>query len=696
MSTDTTSWVGQHLSGGRYQVTATLGAGGMGVAYRARDTQLGREVVIKVPRRAMLDDPDFAPRFAREARSLAQLSHAHIVKIHDVGTHDGFPFLILEFLTGGSLGDRLRRDGQGRQIPRPAAELQTWLQGVAEVLDFIHRQKYLHRDVKPANILFDGEGHVFLSDFGIVKALTANGAKKPETVMTGTGMVIGTPQYLAPELIFGEACDGRADQYSLAATVYEMLSGRVPVDGATFGKIVQRLSNETIPPVHALVPALPAALGEALQRGLARNPQERYADCVSLARAVLATLAGGTVPQGAVAAEPGAVPTSKAVSVCPACRKKISLPVAALGKRVRCRGCGQEFQTKRPAAVQEVLNAPTVAPPPRAQALPATALYRRMGGCGLVGALAVVGLLMATLVVGCWAVLSGGWGGRSPAPLLDCTGEKGRTAAEVKAAQQAWANYLGRQIEEEDAIAPGVKMQFVLVPPGKFVMGSPEGEEGRNNDEVQHEVTITRPVYLGKYEVTQAQYEALGNENKSKFQGADLPVENVSWDEADTFARELTQKKGGGKLLYRLPTEAEWEYACRGGRSSSSPFGIGDGTSLSSSQANFDGNSPYGGAPKREPLNKTCAVGSYPANALGLHDMHGNVWEWCWDRHGDYPSGKVTDPKGPEEGSHRVSRGGSWLNGARCCRAAFRSRIAPDYRYVNLGFRLARVPPSGQ
>src|SRR5262249_40232578 len=159
------------------------------------------------------------------------------------------------------------------------AELQTWLQGVAEALDFIHRQKYLHRDVKPANILFDGEGHAFLSDFGIVKALTSD-VKRPETVMTGTGMVIGTPQYLAPELIFGEPCDGHADQYSLAATVYEVLSGRVPVDGATFGKIVQQLSTQAIPPVHALVPSLPAALGEALQRGLARHPQERYPDCV--------------------------------------------------------------------------------------------------------------------------------------------------------------------------------------------------------------------------------------------------------------------------------------------------------------------------------------------------------------------------------------------------------------------------------
>jgi formylglycine-generating enzyme len=287
----------------------------------------------------------------------------------------------------------------------------------------------------------------------------------------------------------------------------------------------------------------------------------------------------------------------------------------------------------------------------------------------------------------------------TPAPaLLDCTGEKGQTPAQVKAAQQACAKYLGRQVEEEDEIGQGVKMKFVLVPPGKFLMGSPKDEKDRNpfgakfDTEQQHEVTITRPFYLAKTELTQAQYEALGKENKCKFKGADLPVENVSWDEADAFARELTQKKAGAKLLYRLPTEAEWEYSCRGGRSSSSPFGIGDGTSLPSTIANVDGNLPYGGAAKGPYLEKTCRVGSYPTNAFGLYDMHGNVWEWCGDWYGEYPSGKITDPTGPKEGSRRVWRGGCWSSSAVGCRAAHRYGHAPVSRSDVLGFRLARVP----
>jgi formylglycine-generating enzyme required for sulfatase activity/uncharacterized caspase-like protein len=288
-----------------------------------------------------------------------------------------------------------------------------------------------------------------------------------------------------------------------------------------------------------------------------------------------------------------------------------------------------------------------------------------------------------------------------PAPL-DCTGAKGVSAAEVKKAQEVWAKYLGRQPEEVDVIAPGVQMKFVLVPPGKFLMGSPKGEKDQGDDEAQHEVTITQPFYLGRTEVTQEQYQALGMENKSKFRGAaSLPVENVSWEEADAFARALSQKNAGAKLFYRLPTEAEWEYACRGGRPSSSPFGIGrDGTSLSSHEANFDGkdsDGPYGGAKTGPYLQKTSPVGKYDANALGLFDMHGNVWEWCWDWHGAYPGGKVTDPKGPAKGSLRVCRGGCWADFAMDCRAAGRNGAAPggplDKLGPKLGFRLVRIPP---
>jgi formylglycine-generating enzyme required for sulfatase activity len=289
-------------------------------------------------------------------------------------------------------------------------------------------------------------------------------------------------------------------------------------------------------------------------------------------------------------------------------------------------------------------------------------------------------------------------------PLLDCTGPDGVGRDAVRTAQAAWARHLGRKVEETVTVN-GVPITFVLIPPGKFLMGSPREEQeyvtrtyydGKRPDWLdsespQHEVTISRPFDLAKTELTQAQYRALTGENPSNFKGDDLPVEQVSWTKADDFARQLTKKLADGHL-YRLPTEAQWEYSCRGGASASRPYGIGDGTSLSSSQANFHGNSPYGGAAKGEYLQKTVRVGSYAPNAFGLSDMHGNVWEWCSDWYGDYPSGRVTDPTGPASGSRRVDRGGGWGSGARDCRSADRRGDGPGGRIYSLGFRLARVP----
>ena len=291
-----------------------------------------------------------------------------------------------------------------------------------------------------------------------------------------------------------------------------------------------------------------------------------------------------------------------------------------------------------------------------------------------------------------------------PAPL-DCTGEKGVSAAEVRNAQAAWAQYLGRQVEETVEVVDGVTMTFVLVPPGKFRMGSPTSQiddllrqfpDTRDwfQNETLHEVTLTEPFDLGKTEVTQAQYQALTGDNPSGFKGDDKPVDFVAWEEARDYAANLSKKRRD-KYLYRLPTESEWEYSCRGGRSSSKPFGIGDGSSLSSDQANFNGNYPYSGADRGPYLRSTSRVGSYPANALGLSDMHGNVCEWCADWYGPYPPGGATNPTGPAEGSWRVVRGGSWYGHGRSCRAAFRGRREPGDRDDGLGFRLARTVPSG-
>jgi formylglycine-generating enzyme required for sulfatase activity len=232
-------------------------------------------------------------------------------------------------------------------------------------------------------------------------------------------------------------------------------------------------------------------------------------------------------------------------------------------------------------------------------------------------------------------------------------------------------------------------MEFVYIEPGSFMMGSPLDEPKRFNNEKQHQVTLTKGYYIQTTEVTQGQWKAVMGDNPSKFSsyGNNCPVERVSWNDVQEFITKLNSQEDSG---YRLPTEAEWEYACRAG--TKTPFSFG--RCLSTDQANYDGKYPMPECSKGRYREKTIPAASLEPNAWGLYDMHGNVCEWCQDWKGTYPSGSVTDPVGPTSGSARVLRGGSWISDAWYCRSAFRLRIRPGYRSRYYGFRL--ILPSGQ
>ena len=228
----------------------------------------------------------------------------------------------------------------------------------------------------------------------------------------------------------------------------------------------------------------------------------------------------------------------------------------------------------------------------------------------------------------------------------------------------------------------GVNLELVLIPAGSFMMGDDAAKPVREAKPV-HKVNITKPFYLGKYEVTQEQWEAVMGNNPSRFKGPKNPVERVSWDDCQTFLGKLNVKTGGQGSKFVLPTEAQWEYACRAG--STTTWCFGDDAARLGDYAWYDDNS----------VDNTHAVGQKKPNAWGLYDMHGNVWEWCedWYDGGYYAGSPADDPSGPDTGSRRVRRGGSWLITAGSGRSAARYFEEPWLgRLFDLGFRVARAP----
>jgi formylglycine-generating enzyme required for sulfatase activity/tRNA A-37 threonylcarbamoyl transferase component Bud32 len=630
----------------------------MGTVFKAGDTRLGVDVVVKVPHPMMIKDAEFAARFNREINSLVRMSHPNIVKVMDVGEHEGMPFVVMQYLGGGSLEDRIR--------PCTSGDVANWLPDAAAALDFMHSEGLIHRDIKPGNILFDMSGRAYLGDFGIAKVM-AEGDESDEK-LTGTGSMIGTAEYMAPEMLvpsrFDEAYNERSDQYSLAVTVYEMLSGRPPFQGKTMGDVIAQLVAETATALDERNPAIPQDVSRVVARALRKKPEGRFESCREFAVSFVAAVGGeplppsggdrpakressasGTVPRQPTQVEaPGSPEKRRTVTIqepVPGPSRRPTMPesVASPDLPETKTGLGETEQQK-----PEVVGGDAAG----------GSVNRRK----LVGGFLVIAFLLVVSVVKFM-------GSSSESVLGDSDSD-------------ATGPLTGRSVGP--AIANSIGMKLRLIPAGDFLMGSPTTEPGRSYDEFQHRVTLTKPFYMGETEVTQAEYQQVMGTNPSSFKGPQNPVERVSWDDAMEFCRKLSglpAEKAAG-YEYRLPTEAEWEYACRAGTTTS--YSCGDSASQLSEYGWFGGISS----------SFTHPVGEKKPNAWGLYDMHGNVWEWCQDRYGAYPSGSATDPTGASSSSYRVGRGGSWFNDAGDCRSAIRSRHTPELRYDNLGFRVLR------
>jgi eukaryotic-like serine/threonine-protein kinase len=276
---------------GRYRLEARIGSGGMSTVYRALDVTLERSVAIKLMNREVASDSDQLERFRREARAVAQLSHPHIVGVIDAGEDDGRPYIVLEYVEGETLKDRIRRQGR-----LPIAEAVAYAIEIAHALGAAHARHIVHRDVKPQNVLIDEEGSAKVTDFGIARTLEEDG-------LTADGRVLGTTDYVSPEQALGQAVTGQSDLYSLGIVLYEMLTGEVPFKGENQVAVAMKHVREEVPDVQIRRPEVSAALAAVVETATAKHQESRYADDVELISDLEDVLAIETARAGSATGE---------------------------------------------------------------------------------------------------------------------------------------------------------------------------------------------------------------------------------------------------------------------------------------------------------------------------------------------------------------------------------------------------------
>jgi eukaryotic-like serine/threonine-protein kinase len=250
----------------RYEVEELVGAGGMSSVYRAHDRLLDRKVALKVMHQHYGEDPEYVERFRREARSVAALSHPNVVTVIDRGEHEGRQFIVFEYVDGENLKQLIQRRG-----PAPVATALELAKQIAQALSFAHQQGLVHRDVKPQNVLLNGDGAAKVTDFGIARSIDVKHG------VTQTGTVLGTSDYIAPEQAQGQSVDAQTDVYSLGVVLYELLTGEVPFPGESFVAVAMRHINEPPPPVRDKRPDVPPRVEAAVQRAMAKDPADRFA-----------------------------------------------------------------------------------------------------------------------------------------------------------------------------------------------------------------------------------------------------------------------------------------------------------------------------------------------------------------------------------------------------------------------------------
>jgi formylglycine-generating enzyme required for sulfatase activity/tRNA A-37 threonylcarbamoyl transferase component Bud32 len=624
------AWTQGHtLRQQQYVIEAVLGQGGFGITYRAWDVGLGRRVVIKTPNENeyLKRHPEYdkyVDRFIKEGRMLARFSqdpHPNIVQVIELFQEGDVHCLVMNYIEGETLFEIVKRRGS----PIPEAEIVPCICQIGDALSVVHQIGLVHRDAHPGNIMLRSKDQrAVLIDFGIAKELV------PAT-LSSAGEV-GNKGFAPYEQITMGSRDLNVDVYCLAATLYYAVTGHYPASS-----LGRKLHNVRLIPPKERIIAISDRLNQAILEGMALEAGDRPQTMGEWLRLVESPVVSVSVKP--VKERSQSVPKP----VKPPLVKES--PDSTTERRSRRQilqwlGFGSGGLVLAVIAGQRTWNQPS--PPQRPQPLSVSSSITDLKPFNF---------------------------------EVVTVNAKGEEAPRQPKEAKAFVEDLGN----------GITLEMISIPGGSFQMGSPESEKSRgDNESPQHKVTV--PAFLmGRYAVTQAQYESIMNKNPANFKGANRPVETVSWNDAQEFCKKLSQKTG---RTYRLPSEAEWEYACRAG--TTTPFHFGE--TITSDLANYDGTVLYQSEPKGEYRKQTTEVGIFPPNAFGLSDMHGNVWEWCEDIYHEKYDGAPTDGSAWNvggEGTRSLRRGGSWFLDPRDCRSA--NRVSFGLLGQDIGLRVVAV-----